>query len=276
MSVRAASGVDYDALAAEYDLRYADGQRSGTAAALLALADEIDAQRVLEVGCGTGQWMATLRAVAPHVYGLDLSAGMLAQAGAKDQTLRLARGRAARLAYADRTFDLVYCVNAIHHFGDPAAFVAEGARLLRPGGALAVIGMDPRGNRHRSYMYDYFEGVYRRDLARFPSWGETLDWMVAAALDEVECQIVERYGGDFVGRAVLDDPFLRKGSSSQLALLSDAAYAAGLARIEAAIERAEATGRELHFLVDVPLAMISGRVPAPGTRPAGDNFKGQA
>ena len=75
---------------------------------------------------------------------------------------------------------------------------------------------------------------------------------------------------------MLDDPFLRKGSSSQLALLSDQAYAAGLARIDAALDRAEAADSELHFVVDVPLAMISGRAPAPDKRATGGRSKGRA
>ena len=63
-----------------------------------------------------------------------------------------------------------------------------------------------------------------------------------------------------VGREVLDDPFLRKDSTSQLVLLSDEAYAAGLRRIEAALTEAEAVGRALIFPDDISIAMLVGRV----------------
>jgi SAM-dependent methyltransferase len=162
------------------------------------------------------------------------------------------------LAFAGAAFDLIYCVNAIHHFDRPRAFIHEACRTLRPGGTLAVIGMDPREQRDTWYIYDYFEGIYETDLRRFPSWGTVMDWMVKEGLVDVGCRIVERFASDLIGRAVLSHPFLRKESCSQLALLSDEAYAAGLRHIEAALIKAEAAGKEIVFPDDVSLAMISG------------------
>jgi SAM-dependent methyltransferase len=251
--------VDYDRLALTYDARYAANRRSETGEALRQLVEARGAALVLEVGCGTGHWLQELAPSVSFACGLDLSSGMLGRAREKAPLLPLARGRAAQLGFASRAFDLVYCVNAIHHFRRPGAFVAEAARLLRHGGTLAVIGMDPRGQHGRWYVYTYFEGVYERDLARFPSWGTVMDWMVGEGFEQVECRIVERLGHDLVGRAVLDHPFLRKGSCSQLALLSDEAYAEGLRRIEAALERAASRAVEIVFPVDTPLAMVSGQ-----------------
>ena len=159
-------------------------------------------------------------------------------------------------------FDLVYCVNAIHHFQQPAAFVAAARRLLRPGGALAVVGSDPRQPGGRWDVYDYFPGTYETDLARFPSWGTLLDWMVAAGFEPVQWRLLEKVESEKVGRAVLADPFLEKGAVSQLALLSDEAYAAGLGRIEAALANAEVGGQALTFPVAFALAMLAGRVPS--------------
>jgi ubiquinone/menaquinone biosynthesis C-methylase UbiE len=255
-----AERVDYDRLASAYDARYEANRRSATGAALRALVEAQQAEWVLEVGCGTGHWLQELAPLVLFACGLDLSSGMLRLARGKAPSLGLTRGRAARLCFADATFDLVYCVNAIHHFGRPRAFVAEARRTLRPGGTLAVIGMDPRGQQNKWYVYDYFEGVYERDLRRFPSWGTVMDWMVEQGFAEVECRVVERFGDDLVSRAVLDHPFLRKESCSQLALLSDEAYAAGMRRIEAALDEADERGVEIVFPDDVSLAMISGYV----------------
>ncbi|MBN1660369.1 MAG: class I SAM-dependent methyltransferase [Anaerolineae bacterium] len=256
--------VDYDRVAPSYDRRHADGGLQGPARALEALAREGSAGLVLEVGCGTGHWLAGLHAALPApsgpFYGLDLSAGMLAGAQARGAPLRLVRGSAARLPFPAASFDLVYCVNAIHHFDAPATFVAEARRLLRPGGALAVIGTDPRRISDRWYVYDYFEGTYETDLARFPSWGTVVDWMAAAGFQSIDWRVVERIVDIKAGRAVLNDPFLRKEATSQLTLLSDEAYAAGLQRMKDAIAAAEATGREVTFATDLLLAMITGRV----------------
>ena len=255
--------VNYDRLAPTYNQRFQDNERSGTAAALRATADDLAQQlgrppRILEVGCGTGRWLDELAPVCGPVCGLDLSAGMLAQAKERPGALRLVRGRAGRLPFADASLDLVYAVNAIHHFWEPRAFVSEARRLLRPAGRLVVVGMDPHARRESWYVYRYFEGVYETDLERFPSWQEIETWFREEGLQEVTCMVVEHIWNPLSGRAVLDDPFIRHGASSQLALLSQEAYNAGLHRIEEALDEAEARGETLVFPVDNPLAMILG------------------
>lgn len=255
--------VDYDRIAPSYDRRFVvgSGQR-GIAAALLALARAPGVQRVLEVGCGTGHWLAGLQQVAAARCGLDLSGGMLAQARGREERLALVLGRACELPFADACADLVYCVNAIHHFQRPRDFLFNARRLLRPGGTLAVAGMDPRAHRHRWYIYDHFPGTYETDLARFPSWGMVLDWMIEAGFEGIEWRLVERIEAHKVGRGIFSDPFLQKDACSQLALLSDEAYAAGLRRIATAIAESEARGESITFSTDLWQAMLVGRAGA--------------
>jgi ubiquinone/menaquinone biosynthesis C-methylase UbiE len=251
--------VDYDQLAPTYDRRYMGGRRSGTAAALTKLARQVAAERVLEVGCGTGRWLAELKAGVPAVWGLDLSTGMLEQAQGRALSGRLVRGRACHLPFANRAFDLVYCVNAIHHFGRPQEFIAEASRLLFPGGVLAIVGMDPHGRKDDWYVYRYFDGVYETDLARFPPWETVREWMARAGLQRIERCVVDQITDTWIGRDVLADPFLQKHACSQLALLSEAAYADGLSRIEHALEKAEPRGQSLVFLSMIEIALMSGR-----------------
>ena len=250
--------VDYDRVAPTYNRRFdANGQR-GVTTALRELAQALDAESVLEVGCGTGYWLSGLKGVVDQLYGLDLSQGMLQQAQTRGAPLYLTRGRAGQVPFPDDVFDLVFCVNAIHHFDQPCAFVGEAARVLRPGGALAVVGMDPHNGRDRWYVYRYFPGTRATDLRRFPSWGTILDWMVSAGADRVRCRVVERIQDIKVGRAVLADPFLEKNAASQLALLSDEAYADGIRRIETALARAEEQGEALLFPSEITLGMLVG------------------
>ena len=251
--------VDYDQIAPIYDRRYEFNRRSGTADALVSLAQALDARRILEVGCGTGRWLMELYPHAEKVCGLDFSMGMLRQARQRDQPFLLVCGRGSRLPFLDGFFDLIFCVNAIHHFDHPRVFVSEARRLLRPDGALAVIGMEPHGRRDSWYVYHYFDGVYETDLERFPSWGQVLDWMAADGFERVEWHLVERFLDHKIGRQVLDDPFLQKDATSQLALLSDKAYSVGLRRIEAALVKAEASGEEMVFPSEISLAMLTGR-----------------
>jgi hypothetical protein len=120
--------------------------------------------------------------------------------------------------------------------------------------------MDPRLLQNRWYVYDYFPGTYETDLARFPSWGTLLDWMAGAGFQRVQWQPVDHIVDAKVGPAVLDDYFLKKDACSQLSLLSDEEYEAGLRRIEAALAAAEAAGETVTFAVDLFLAMVIGWV----------------
>ena len=116
--------------------------------------------------------------------------------------------RANDLPFSGSRFDVIYSVNAIHHFDDPKEFIMDAGRLLRPGGCLATIGIDPRAIRKR-YPYDYFEGAFELDMRRYPSFGQLVDWSSEAGLDVVELRIVECSGLKFKGREVLTDRFGR-------------------------------------------------------------------
>ncbi|MFN2110401.1 MAG: hypothetical protein ACK2UI_12115, partial [Anaerolineae bacterium] len=125
-------------------------------------------------------------------------------------------------------------------------------------GALAVIGMDPHQQRETWYVYEYFEGVYETDLARFPSWETVIDWMRAAGFQNVERRLIERIIDHKTSATVLDDPFLQKHTSSQLALLSDTAYAEGVQRIKTAVAKAQAAGKTLSFPTELIMEMVCG------------------
>lgn len=247
--------VDYDRLAPTYEKRYSVDPLQGISDALVNLAGRSKAQRILEVGCGTGHWLRELRPHVEALYGADASLGMLR--GGERSTAHLTAALANALPFKDHSFDLIFCVNAVHHFDDVRAFIGQAAELLRRPGALSITGIDPRLIR-KWYFYEYFEGTYERDLRRFPSVGDVVNWMAAAGFDSIEYREVERRATSSVGRSVFADPFLNKTSNSQLALLTDAEYAAGLQRIEDAIVRADKEGGQVQFATELPFIMITG------------------
>ena len=122
-------------------------QRARTRAALAARAGE----RGLDVGCGPGFLVCELAmAVGPagRIVGIDASPDMVAAARARverehvaDQ-VDLALGDAARLDFPDASFDFVVAVQVYLYVADVARAVAEAARVLRPGGRLAVVDTD--------------------------------------------------------------------------------------------------------------------------------------
>src|SRR5262249_10746266 len=115
-------------------------------AALLASADPRAADRVLDVGCGTG---ATTRACAHRatdgdVVGVDLSSAMLRRAReravAEDlHNVTFEQGDAPVHAFAQERFDLVVSRFGVMFFGDPVAAFANLHRATVPGGRFAAV-----------------------------------------------------------------------------------------------------------------------------------------
>jgi SAM-dependent methyltransferase len=159
-------GVNYDSIAANYDRRYAINDYSGVEEALADFVGPGFAGRVLEVGCGTGHWLRRLAERGIRVAGVDASHNMLDYAQAQTGGAALARGRAEQLPWANEAFERLFCINALHHFEDKAGFLAEARRVLRPGGQLMTIGLDPHTGVDRWYIYEYFEPVVEIDKRR--------------------------------------------------------------------------------------------------------------
>ncbi len=251
--------LNYDQIAPFYNQRYPNSQQWERGQALLDLAGQVKAKNILEVGSGTGFWLNLLSEKAKGLYGLDYSMGMIQQAKEQPAPLRLTHGTSIQLPYSSSAFDMLYCVDAIHHFGDHRAFINEAFRVLKPGGALAIIGHDPHEAGASSwYVYNYFDDVYDTDLRRYPSGGAVLTLMEKAGFAEVSSQVVERIQNLHVGEAVLKDPFLKHNATSQLALLSEEKYQAGMERIRAALEEAKERNEKVVFQSNLFVKMFLG------------------
>jgi ubiquinone/menaquinone biosynthesis C-methylase UbiE len=254
--------LNYDQIAPHYNQRYPDSQNWERGQALLQLAKQVQAKTILEVGSGTGYWLNLLRQVTDDLFGLDYSMGMIRQAKGQAAPLKLARGTGTQLPLRSGTFDLLYCVDAIHHFGDHRAFVREAFRLLKPGGALAVIGHDPHSADTASwYIYNYFDTVYDTDLRRYPSGTSLLQWMEQDGFTNTSVQTVEHIKNIHVGEAVLKDPFLKHNATSQLALLDEETYQAGMECIREALEEAKEKQERVVFRSEIDVKMALGFKP---------------
>lgn len=99
-----------------------------------------DVDRVLDLGGGSGRASLALEDISERIV-VDVSRGMVRRA--RERGLDCVFGDAGRLPFGDESTDAVIIVDALHHFPDRAACLAEVERVLCPGGVLVVREFDP-------------------------------------------------------------------------------------------------------------------------------------
>jgi ArsR family transcriptional regulator len=181
---RAAQADEYFAQYAEQwdEMRSLYTSESAVEAAILRAAGEGPFERLIDLGAGTGRMLTLLGGLARRSSGLDLSRQMLniargnvAAAGLEGCELR--HGDIFDTRLADGAADLVVVHQVLHYLGEPAAAVAEAARLVAPGGRLIIVDFAPHGleflrAEHRHRRLGFFDDEMER-------------WLSAADLTEV-------------------------------------------------------------------------------------------
>jgi ubiquinone/menaquinone biosynthesis C-methylase UbiE len=182
---------------------------------------------VLEVGCGTGNYICALvDRCGCTGYGLDPSQGMLVHARSRSGRVNWLQGRAEQLGLAEGTFDLIFSVDVIHHVADKAAFYHEVVRCLSPGGQVCTVTDSADIIRRREILSGYFPETVEIELARYPRIAQLETWMAEAGLRQFAMTIVE------VGIEITSAQPFRDRAYSALHLISEEAWQAGLERLE--------------------------------------------
>jgi ubiquinone/menaquinone biosynthesis C-methylase UbiE len=140
---------------------------------------------VLEIGCGTGNLTLLLKRLHPDadVVGLDPDAKALVRARRKAErrslAVRLERGFADDLPYAEASFDRVLSAFMLHHLDAEAKAktLREARRVLRPGGALHALDFGAgHGVLAHLFHRGHLEDQHRiRDLMREAGFGDVTE-----------------------------------------------------------------------------------------------------
>ncbi len=133
----------YRLFSGSYDLVFGPVFHPGRKEAV-RLANDRPAQRILEVGVGTGLSLPYFRRDA-RVTGIDVSAEMLAKARRRVARLKLQQVEALlvmdaeKMSFEDDAFDAVLALYVASVVPDPARFAAEMRRVCKPGGTIVIV-----------------------------------------------------------------------------------------------------------------------------------------
>lgn len=126
---------------------------------LMAQGQLVAGMRVLDVGCGTGSFLALLARQAPGVsaVGLDPDPRALDRARAKlhqKGPIQLDQGYAGKLPYKDKSFARVFSSFMFHHLTpeEQAAMLRESERVLEPGGRLELLDFAGKDQAHQGIL----------------------------------------------------------------------------------------------------------------------------
>jgi SAM-dependent methyltransferase len=128
---------------------------------------------VADLGCGEGYLTIETARWARHVIAVDRSTGVLARARTlaarrKCTNITWKKGELEKLPIENGAVDVALLSQALHHAADPAAALAEAARILKPGGRLLILDLRPHdetwvreklGDQWFGFSDDHLEGL---------------------------------------------------------------------------------------------------------------------
>ncbi len=187
--------------------------------------------RVLEVGCGTGNYIRALTStVGCEGWGVDPSERMLERALELDGSAGFALGRGEDLDFPDGGFDLVFSVDVIHHVTDHPAYFREMHRVLRSGGRLCTVTDSTEIIHRRTPLSTYFPETVDAEIQRYPRICDLVSMMQDAGFTDL-CERTVEFHYD------LEDPApYRDRAFSSLHLISDSSFDRGMSRMHRDLE----------------------------------------
>ncbi len=194
--------------------------------------------RALDMGCGTGNQLIANYPHAPEAafFGLDLFAGMLKHAARKSTealgpgAITWVQGDNAAPPFPDASFDYISNQFNFHHVRRKTDFLRAAFRLLRPGGRFVMVNIAVHGMSN-ALIYHYFPSSLVLDMLDFLAPDTTADIMRAVGFANVTVDMKTQ--SPEVNLHAFYEKVQDRSRNSQLMILPESDYKAGLRRIEA-------------------------------------------
>ena len=187
-----------------------------------------ESSTVLEVGCGTGNYIGKVAKVCgSRCWGIDPSMAMLAAAQERQPAAHFQRGSGGALPFDSDCFDFVYSVDVIHHMTEIFAYFGEAQRVLKPGGWICTATDSADDIRGRRPLSTYFPETLPVELARYPTIEQLRIGMEESGFTNVELNDIQ------FSYPLTDLEPYRQRAFSCLHLIDDPAFQRGIRRMEA-------------------------------------------
>ncbi len=96
------------------------------------------AEKLLDVGCGTGHWSRFFYSLGYQVHGIDISEKMIFAARSSMELCTYSVADACALPFMNSSFDIVTAMASLEFISKPTVAIQEMIRCLRPGGCLLI------------------------------------------------------------------------------------------------------------------------------------------
>jgi SAM-dependent methyltransferase len=155
---------------------------------------------LLEVGCGSGEWLAYMRGLGWRVEGVEPDPKAVETA--RSQGLNVRRGRLPEQSYPDEYADVVCMVHVIEHMHEPLNTLRECCRILKPNGRLLIATPNSASLGHRRFGSNWASLDPPRHLIIFdpPTMrrlldqaGFEIDWLITTARGARSAWILGRH-----------------------------------------------------------------------------------
>jgi SAM-dependent methyltransferase len=181
--------------------------------------------RVLDFGCGTGNYLAELsRLFDCELFGLEPSEAMAEKARAKNPGIVVEKGDHASLPFSEGFFDFIYMTDVVHHVPDLDLLFENLHAKLAPGGLVCIV-TESHVQIEARWYNAYFPSLAGNEKSRYPDIAELELRASMAGFISAEAEVEPHPGPQ-----VLDEAFLRmvgEKNYSMFRLLGEAEYEGG-------------------------------------------------